>query len=68
VQITSYVILIRDKNGDLVSDPDCDGTLASVIETRVCSIPMTSFLENHELVIGDLIIASVKAINEKGEG
>jgi hypothetical protein len=56
--------LIKDSNGDFIEDlTDCDGSIALIYNNHNCDVPMTTLAGTYGLVLGDLIVAKVKAIN-----
>lgn len=69
IPITSYEIQVRDSNGDFQTTSECDGSDATIISSTTCSILMETLSgSDFNLVLGDLIVATVKATNEKGSG
>ena len=67
--ITAYEILFMKANGDFVLElTRCDGTLATVVATRTCSVPMGT-IRNLTLIPRDgLIRVKVRAFNSRGAG
>jgi hypothetical protein len=68
VQITAYEIQIKTKVGDFLASEECDGTESEIITNQYCDIKMVTLTDKYSLVIGDLVVAIVRAINEKGTG
>lgn len=57
------------KSGEFATHTECDGTDATVISTQTCYIFMSTLTGNDfELVLGNLVVAKVRASNEKGAG
>lgn len=70
IGITGYHVLIKRKDGSFTEDlTNCDGqTDGLIIANRKCSIPMGVLTSSFSLVLGDLVVAKVAAINSKGQG
>jgi hypothetical protein len=52
------------KSGEFATHAECDGTDASVISTQTCHIFMSTLTGyDFELVLGDLVVAKVRASN-----
>lgn len=60
--LTSYTIEFRKKDGSWASSTNCDTSTA----VTSCSLAMTEFINDYNLVQGDLIAARGKAINAIG--
>ncbi len=67
---TQYQIEVLDLAGSQWrSDPACDGSLASVVTARQCSIPMLTLTSSpYSYTLGTLITVRVSATNGKGAG
>ena len=69
IPITSYEIQILDSSGNFITTPECDGSDSTVISDTSCTILMDTLTgADFNLVLGDLVVAKVKATNEKGSG
>ena len=72
IDVQSYQILIKDKQGNMVEDLDnCNGANDPAITLNLeCFIPMISLVnpETYDLDQGDLLVAQIAARNEKGQG
>lgn len=67
--ITSYEILFMLANGDFAHElTRCDGTVASVVSARKCSVPMTTLRTLTARPRDSLIRVKVRAFNAKGSG
>lgn len=67
--ITSYEILFMLANGDFKHElTRCDGTVASVVSARKCSVPMTTLRTLTARPRDSLIRVKVRAFNAKGSG
>jgi hypothetical protein len=67
--ITSYEILFMKANGDFAHElTRCDGTLASVVSGRKCSVPMSTIRTLTARPRDSLIRVKVRAFNAKGSG
>jgi hypothetical protein len=68
VSIDEYEVKVANKIGDLLNVNECDGSDSVLISTRTCIVAMTTLTEDFGLDLGDLVVASVRAKNEKGYG
>ena len=68
VLITAYEIMIKNKQGDFLSSEECDGTLTEIVNNQYCDIQMSTLTNEFNLELGDLVVAIVRAINDKGVG
>lgn len=69
IKITSYEILIRNKENNFVSTAECDGTNPLIIAATTCTVSMDTLTGPlFNLVLSDLVSVKVKATNEKGSG
>ena len=60
--LIDYRIWFIQKDGSLVLDTtNCDGTTALIKTNKECFVPMTTFINTHNLVLGDLIQVQVEA-------
>ena len=69
--ITKYEVLIQDTDasGNFVEDTvHCDGSNALILTQDYCDVPMTTALRASpfNLVQGQVVIAKIKAYNERG--
>lgn len=63
-QVFEYRLKVQRKDGTLVEHAECDGTLQTVVDSRTCSVTMTSLLEaDFYLSEGDSIKATIEALN-----
>ena len=64
--------MIKQKDGTFVEDTtNCDGTNGqAIIDGLECFIPMQTLRDPNafNLVLGDLVVAQVVAVNQKGYG
>jgi hypothetical protein len=69
IELTSYIIQVMTETGSYISDAECDGSETSIIDNKYCDIMMTTLTaSSFNLELGDLVVARVTAINEKGQG
>ena len=68
VLITEYEIQIKLSNGNYAATPDCNGQMNEIIEGQQCDVPVTTLISDFGLSLGDLVVARVRARNEKGFG
>lgn len=65
--VTEYRIKFQKKDGTLVEIAQCQGTDNLVVTNRECTVAMTIFTDSpFNLVVDDLIVATVEAKNAKG--
>jgi hypothetical protein len=65
--ITSYTILLKQRDGTFATSADCDGTDSTIISNRSCKVPLASIiLEPFSLRGGDSLFAKVIATNSYG--
>ena len=64
--ITSYEVRFKRSDGTYSSIlPACDGS--TLVATRACTVPMSTLTASpYSLAVGNLIVASVRATNNKG--
>jgi hypothetical protein len=82
ILLTAFIIKLQDSAGTLAEYTSiCDGSDATILGARACTIPMSTFTSaisydvnglidayGMDLSQGDLIVAVVSAVNVKGEG
>jgi hypothetical protein len=68
VSIDEYEVKVANQIGQLLNVDECDGSDPVLISTRTCIVQMTTLTEDFGLDLGDLVVASVRAKNEKGYG
>ena len=67
--ITAYEVLFLKANGDYVTElTTCDGTDATVVLNRACTVPMSTIRTLTVLPRDSLIRVRVRAFNAKGSG
>lgn len=65
--ITAYTIKFRGTDGNYYETSFCDGSLATVVSSRTCEVPMTAFRTTpYDLNFDDPILATVTATNADG--
>ena len=67
--ILSYQIFIRKKDGDFhFADTDCDGSTAEALSNFLCSIPLTTLIEEpYSLTLLNSVYAKIVATNYYGD-
>jgi hypothetical protein len=69
VAITSYTVEIRGSDTTFRTDPGCDGSTSTILNTRTCTIPMATFVAaDHSLAFDALVEVRVTAVNIRGSG
>jgi hypothetical protein len=65
--ITQFKILLEKKDATMEENLTyCDGTNTTIINNKYCLIPMSVFSGTYNLVLDDLIVATVEANNVNG--
>jgi hypothetical protein len=65
--VTAYRVKFKRSDGVLAAVSACDGSTAASVADRKCTVAMTVFTTSpFSLAIGDLIVATVEALNAKG--
>jgi len=65
--VTEYRVKFKQFDSSYVLNPtDCDASTNPVFTDLKCTVPMATFTSTYGLSVGDLIIASVEAMNAKG--
>ena len=67
--ITRYMIELQKKDGTYQESAECDGSNLVTIANLYCEVEMNTLTGTpYSLLLGDLIIARVKAFNVIGDG
>jgi hypothetical protein len=62
-------VLIKKSNGEFAASTECNGASPTVVQNQNCFVKMSTLtIDPFKLVLGDLVVAMVKATNEKGTG
>ena len=62
-------MLIKKSNGEFAASSECNGASPTVVQNQNCFVQMSSLtIDPFNLVLGDLVVAMVRASNEKGTG
>jgi len=70
VPITSYIVEFRGSDNTFRTDSACDGSTSTVLNSRTCTMPMSTFVPPslHSLPFDALVEVRVTAANIQGSG